>query len=120
MSQNEKYNEFVIGICHDAALLAEIWDAFRKLFGDYAEEVIAALTPAAEALAGPILFGDELPDLSAEELDRLIRTVDDGQHPDTPPKKYGVDRHRRPQRTHIRYNYIPRMARNQPYQRRAY
>lgn len=120
MSQNERYDEFVIGVCHDAALLAEIWEAFRKLFGDYAEEVIAALTPVAEALAGPILFGDEPPDLSAEELDRLIRTVDDDQHLDTQPKKYGADRHRRPQKTHIRYNYIPRVVRNQPYQRRAY
>lgn len=120
MSQNEKYGEFVIGVCHDTALLTEIWEAFRALFGDYVEEVIAALTPVAEALAGPILFGNEPPDLSEEELERLIRTVDNSQHLNTPPKKYGADRYRHPQKTHIHYNYIPRAARNQPYQRRTY
>lgn len=120
MSQNEKYDKIVVGVCHDAALLAEIWEAFRTLFGNYVEEVIAALEPVAEALAGPILFGEEPPDLSAEELDRLIRMDDNGQHPDTPPNKYGADRHRRPQRTHIRYNYIPKAPRNLPYQRQAF
>ena len=120
MSQNEKYGEFVIGISHDAALLVEIWGAFQKLFGDHVEEVIAALTPVAEALAGPILFGNEPPDLSEEELERLIRTVDNSQHLNTPPKKYGADRYRHPQKTHIHYNYISRAVRNQPYQRRTY
>ena len=120
MSQNEKYGEFVIGVCHDTALLTEIWEAFQKFFCDYVEEVIAALTPVAEALAGPILFGNEPPDLSEEELERLIRTVDDSQHLNTPPKKYGADRHRHPRKTHIHYNYIPRAVRNQPYQRRIY
>lgn len=100
--------------------ITEIWGAFQKLFGDYVEEVIAALTPVAEALAGPILFGNEPPDLSEEELERLIRTVDNSQHLNTPPKKYGADRYRHPQKTHIHYNYIPRAVRNQPYQRRTY
>ena len=120
MNQNEKHNEVIVGICHDAVLLAEIWGAFQKLFGDYVEEVIAALTPVAEALAGPILFGNEPPVLSEEELERLIRTVDNSQHLNTPPKKYGADRYRHPQKTHIHYNYIPRAVRNQPYQRRTY
>ena len=120
MNQNEKYNEVIVGICHDAALLAEIWGAFQKLFGDYVEEAIAALAPVAETLAGPILFGNEPPDLSAEELERLIRTVADSKHLNTPPKKYGADRYRHPQKTHIHYNYIPRAVRNQPYQRRTY
>ena len=120
MSQNKKYGEFVIGISHDAALLVEIWGAFQKLFGDHVEEVIAALTPVAEALAGPILFGNEPPDLSEEELERLIRTVDNSQHLNTPPKKYGADRYRHPQKTHIHYNYIPRTPKNLPYQKRAY
>lgn len=118
MSQNEKYDEVIIGICHDAALLAERWDAVRKLFIDYAEEVIEALSQVAEAIPNP--FGIEEPNLSAEELDRLIRTVDDSQHLNTPPKKYGADRYRHPQKTHIHYNYIPRAVRNQPYQRRTY
>lgn len=59
MGQNEKYDEFVIGIYHDTALLVEIWGAFQKLFGDYVEEVIAALESVAEALAAPILLGNE-------------------------------------------------------------
>lgn len=101
MNQNERYDEFVIGVYHDAALLAEIWEAFQKLFGDYVEEVIVALTPVAEALAGPILFGNEPPDLSAEELDRLIRTVDDGQHLNTQPKRYGAVRYRHPDRKSV-------------------
>ena len=109
MNQNEKYNEVIVGICHDAALLVEIWGAFQKFFGDYVEEAIAALAPVAEP-----------PDLSAEELDRLIRTVADSKHLNTPPKKYGADRYRHPQKTHIHYNYIPRAVRNQPYQRRTY
>lgn len=45
MNQNEKHNEVIVGICHDAVLLTEIWGAFQKLFEDYVEEVIAALTP---------------------------------------------------------------------------
>lgn len=120
MSQNEKYDKIVVGVCHDAALLVEIWKAFRTLLGDYAEEAISALEPLADALAGPILFGVEPPELSMEERDRLIRTVDDGQHLNTPPKKYEAEQHRRPQRTRIHYNYIPRAPRNLPYQRRAY
>lgn len=120
MNQNEKHNEVIVGICHDAVLLTDIWGAFQKLFEDYVEEVIAALTPVAEALAGPILFGNEPPDLSEEELERLIRTVVNSQHLNTPPKKYGADRYRHPQKTHIHYNYIPRAVRNQPYQRRTY
>lgn len=86
MNQNEKHNEVIVGICHDAVLLTEIWGAFQKLFEDYVEEVIAALTPVAEALAGPILFGNEPPDLSEEELERLIRTVDNSQHLNTPQR----------------------------------
>lgn len=68
MNQNEKHNEVIVGICHDAVLLAEIWGAFQKLFGDYVEEVIAALTPVAEALAGPILFGNEAPGLDRKSV----------------------------------------------------
>lgn len=120
MGQNEKYDEFVIGIHHDTTLLVEIWGEFQKLFGDYVEEVIAALEPVAEALAAPILLGNEPPDLSAEELDRLIRTVNNSQQLDSPPKKDGAVRHRHSQKTHIRYNYIPRTPKNLPYQRRAY
>lgn len=120
MSQNEKYDEFVIGVCHDTALLAEIWEAFRALFGDYVEEVIAALTPVAEALAGPILFGNEPPDLSAEELDRLIRTVDDGREQDAASKKRVIKPLRCPLKASSHYNYIPRTPRNLPYQRRTF
>lgn len=95
MSQNENYDAIIVGICHDAAVLAEMWEVVRTLFMDYAEDVIAALTPIAEA------FGIEEP-----------------HH--TPLKKCGIKAYRRPQRAQIHYNYIPRAVRNQPYQRRAY
>lgn len=120
MNQNEKHNEVIVGICHDAVLLAEIWGAFQKLFGDYVEEVIAALTPVAEALAGPILFGNEPPDLSEEELERLFRTVDDGREQDAAPKKRVIKPLRCPLKTSNHYNYIPRTPRNLPYQRRTF
>lgn len=120
MNQNEKYNEVIVGVCHDAALLAEIWGAFQKLFGDYVEEAIAALTPVAEALAGPILFGIEAPSLSEEELDRIIRTVDDGREQDAAPKKRVIKPFRCPLKTSNHYNYIPRTPRNLPYQRRTF
>ena len=115
MSQNENYDAIIVGICHDAAVLAEMWEVVRTLFMDYAEDVIAALTPIAEA------FGIEEPHLSQEAVESQIMTVEDvRQHPNTPPKKCGVKAHRRPQRVQMHYNYIPRAVRNQPYQRRAY
>lgn len=117
MNQNEKYNEVIVGICHDAALLAEIWGAFQKLFGDYVEEVIAALTPVAEALAGPLLFGIEAPGLSEEEINRIIRTVDDGREQDVAPKKRVIKPLRCPLKASNHYNYIPK---NLPYQRRTF
>ena len=101
MDQNENY---------DAAVLAEMWEVVRTLFMDYVEDVIAALTPIAEAI-----------NLSQEAVESQIMTVENmRQHPNTPPKKCGVKAQRRPQRVQIHYNYIPRAVRNQPYQRRAY
>ena len=120
MNQNEKHNEVIVGICHDAALLAEIWGAFQKLFGDYVEEAIAALAPVAEALAGPLLFGIEAPGLSEEEINRIIRTVDDGREQDVAPKKRVTKPLRCPLKASNHYNYIPRTPKNLPYQRRAY
>ena len=77
---------------------------------DYAEDVIASLTSIAEAI-----------NLSQEAVESQIMTVEDvRQDPNTPLKKCGVKPHRRPQRVQMRYNYIPRAIRNQPYQRRAY
>lgn len=40
--------------------------------------------------------------------------------PGIPPKKYGMSLRRSLLMTPIQYNYIPRTARNLPYQRRAY
>lgn len=115
MSQNENYDAIIVGICHDAAVLAEMWEVVRTLFMDYAEDVIAALTPIAEA------FGIEEPHLSQEAVESQIMTVEDmRQYPNTPLKKCGIKAYRRPQRAQIHYNYIPRAVRNQPYQRRAY
>ena len=110
MSQNEKYDAIIVGICNDAAVLAEMWEVVRTLFMDYVEDVIAALTPIAEAI-----------NLSQEAVESQIMTVEDmRQHPNTPLKKCGIKAHRRPQRVQMHYNYIPRAVRNQPYQRRAY
>ena len=97
-------------ICHDAAVLVELWEVVRTPFMDYAEDVIAALTPIAEAI-----------NLSQEAVESQIMTVEDvRRHPNTTPKKCGIKAHRRPQRVQMHYNYIPRAVRNQPYQRRAY
>ena len=71
MSQNENYDAIIVGICHDAAVLAEMWEVVRTLFMDYAEDVIAALTPIAEA------FGIEEPHLSQEAVESQIMTVED-------------------------------------------
>lgn len=38
----------------------------------------------------------------------------------TSPKKYGMSLHKRQNQVATHYNYIPRVPRNQPYQRRAY
>lgn len=104
MDQNEKYDAIIVGICHDAAVLAELWEVVRTLFMDYAEDVIA------EAI-----------NLSQEAVESQIMTVEDvRRHPNTTPKKCGIKAHRRPQRVQMHYNYIPRAVRNQPYQRRAY
>ncbi len=51
MRQDEKYTAVIVGIASDTAKLASIWEAFRKLFLDYADEVIEALTPVAEAMS---------------------------------------------------------------------
>lgn len=110
MDQNENYDAIIVSICNDAAVLAEMWEVVRTLFMDYVEDVIAALTPIAEAI-----------NLSQEAVESLIMTVEDmRQHPNTPLKKCGIKAHRRPQRVQMHYNYIPRAVRNQPYQRRAY
>lgn len=119
MDRNEEYDAIIVGICHDAAVLAEMWEVVRTLFMGYAEDVIAALTPIAEAFSNP--FGIEEPYLSQEAIESQIMTVEDvRQHSNTPLKKCGIEAHRRPQRVQMRYNYIPRAVRNQPYQRRAY
>lgn len=119
MNQNEKYDAFISGIFHDAAILAEMWEVVRTLFMDYAEDVLAALTPIAEAFSNP--FGIEEPYLSQEAVENQIMALEDvRQHPNTQPKKCSIKAHRRPQRVHFHYNYIPRAVRNQPYQRRAY
>ena len=110
MDQNENYDAIIVSICNDAAVLAEMWEVVRTLFMDYVEDVIAALTPIAEAI-----------NLSQEAVESQIMTVEDvRQDPNTPLKKCGVKPHRRPQRVQMHYNYIPRAVRNQPYQRRAY
>lgn len=110
MDQNENYDAIIVSICNDAAVLAEMWEVVRTLFMDYVEDVIAALTPIAEAI-----------NLFQEAVESQIMTVEDmRQHPNTPLKKCGIKAHRRPQRVQMHYNYIPRAVRNQPYQRRAY
>lgn len=119
MDQNEKYDAIIVGIFHDAAVLTEMWEVVRTLFMDYAEDVIAALTPIAEAFSNP--FGIEEPYLSQEAIESQIITVKDvRQYSNTPTKKCGIKTHRWPQRVQMRYNYIPRAVRNQPYQRRTY
>lgn len=110
MDQNENYDAIIVSICNDAAVLAEMWEVVRTLFMDYVEDVIAALTPIAEAI-----------NLSQEAVESQIMTVEDmRQHPNTPLKKCGIKAHRRPQRVQMHYNYISRAVRNQPYQRRTY
>ena len=66
MDQNENYDAIIVSICNDAAVLAEMWEVVRTLFMDYVEDVIAALTPIAEAI-----------NLSQEAVESQIMTVED-------------------------------------------
>lgn len=122
MSQDEKYTAVIIGIASDAAKALAIWEVFRKLFLDYADEVIEALTPIAEAMSIPFLFGVDEPYLSIEKLEDLFKQVDESSITltGTSPKKYGMPLQKRSQKLTMHYNYIPRTPKNPPYQRRAY
>lgn len=114
MSQDEKYTAVIIGIASDAAKALAIWEVFRKLFLDYADEVIEALTPIAEAMS--------IPCLSADELEKLFNQVDENSVTltGTSPKKHGMPLQKRSHKATMHYNYIPRIPKNLPYQRRAY
>ena len=114
MSQDEKYTAVVIGIASDAAKAISIWEAFRKLFLNYTDEVIEALTPVAEALSVPCL--------TADELEKLFKQVEEScvTLTGTSPKEYGMSLQKRSHKPTMHYNYIPRTPKNLPYQRRAY
>ena len=61
MDQNENYDAIIVSICNDAAVLAEMWEVVRTLFVDYAEDVIASLTPDCRG-DKPISGGRRKPD----------------------------------------------------------
>ena len=115
--KDEKYTDVIVGIVSDAAKVAAIWEAFGQLFGDYAEKVIEALTPIAEAMSIPLLFGVDEP-----YLEDLFKQAEEDNEAliGTSPKEYGMSLQKRPHKATIHYNYIPRTPRNLPYQRRAY
>lgn len=119
MSQNEKYAA-IIGIASDIARVVSVWEAFRQLFADYADEVIEALAPIAEAFSNP--FGISDLSLSTEKLEDLFKQVEEScvTSTGTSPKEYGMSLQKRHFKATMRYNYIPRIPRNLPYQRRAY
>lgn len=108
-------NDFISGICHDADVLIERWEVVRTLFMDYAESVIAALAPVAEAISNPFSIEEQY--LSQDTMESRIMTVEYSKYP---AKKYDTEARRRPQRVQMHYNYITRAVRNQLYQRRAY
>ena len=114
MIQDKKHTAVIIGIASDAAKAISIWEAFRQLFLDYADEVIEALTPIAEALSVPCL--------SADELEKLFNQMEGSgvTLTGTSPKEYGMSLRKCPRKTAMHYNYIPRTPRNLPYQRRTY
>ena len=114
MSQDERYTAVIIGIASDTAKVVAIWEAFRKLFLNYADEVIEALTPIAGALSAPCL--------SADELEKLFKQVEEDNKAliGTSPKEYGMSLQKHSHKPTMHYNYIPRTPKNLPYQRRAF
>lgn len=122
MNSDEKHTAIIIGIASDAAKAVAIWEAFRKLFLDYADEVIEALTPVAEAMSIPLLFGVDEPYLSTEKLEDLFKQMDASciTLTGTSPKEYGMSLQKHSRKPTMHYNYIPRTPRNLPYQRRAF
>ncbi len=122
MNQNENCTAVIVGIASDTAKLVSIWEAFRKLFLDYADEVIEALTPVAEAMSIPLLFGIDEPYLSGEKLEDFFKQVNENSITITgiSPKEYGISLQKHPSKATIHYNYIPIASRNLPYQRRVY
>jgi len=122
MSQDETYTAVIIGIASDVSKVVSIWEAFRKLFLDYADKVIEALTSVDEAMSIPLPFGIDEPYLSDEKLEDLFKQMDENSIilTGTSPKEYGMSRQKHPRKATIHYNYIPRIPRNLPYQRRAY
>lgn len=115
MNQDEKYTGVIVGIASDAAKAISIWEAFRELFLAYADELIEALAPVAEAMSVPYLSAEKLEDLfkQVEEESSITVTA-------TSPKEYGMSLQKHPRKATMHYNYIPRIPKNLPYQRRAY
>ena len=114
MNQDEQYTIVIIGIASDAAKAISIWEAFRQLFLNYADEVIEVLTPIAETLSAPCLSDDELEKLFKQAEESNISLIG------TSPKEYGMSLQKHPHKADMHYNYIPRTPRNLPYQRRAH
>lgn len=111
-----------IGI--DAAALCRAWEAYKQVFSDYMDAVIEALEPAAKALseAFSIDIFTPPPSLDSERVEKFLKRAED-----ICPKQAGT--YRQKEKKSLRgllryepnyYNYIPKIPRNLPYQRRAF
>ena len=118
MSQDEKHTAAIIGIASEVAKAVTIWEAFRKLFLDFAEEAMAAAIAFDEAMnkvtEQSYLYEQKLEELSKQIEENCVTLTG------TSPKKYGMSLQKHPRKATMHYNYIPRTPRNLPYQRRAY
>lgn len=114
MNQDERYTAVIIDIASDAAKAVAVWEAFRKLFLDYADEVVEALAPIAEALSAPCLSVDELEKLFKQAEETNIALIG------ASPKEYGMSLQKCSRKATMHHNYIPRTPKNLPYQRRAF
>lgn len=119
MNQDEKRTAVIIGIASEVAKAVTIWEAFRKLFLDFAEEVLAAAIVFDEAqnkiTEQSYLFEQKLEEFSKQIEENCITLTG------TSPKEYGMSLRKSPHRSDTMYhNHIPRAPRNLPYQRRVY
>lgn len=107
----------------DAATLCRAWNTYKQVFSDYVDAIIEALEPATKALTEAFCIDSYIPpELDGERIEKLLKQAEDiccnqaGTHWQRDRKSLrGLPRHEP-----IYYNYIPRIPRNLPYQRRTY
>ena len=98
-------------------------EAVIELIRQDAERLMVEFTALADAVSKALGIAGCSMQEAAEALEKLFKQAEEQSIASvgTSPKKYGMSLHKRRQRkTAMHYNYIPKVPRNQPYQRRAY